>query len=133
MHTHYGLKHFLAENERLGLKYIFKDVTKFPTINQEAGVILRQTLPNGVTRLQFPREAFSRQGWKSPKLSSSPNRIAGVKSFYPQHFDLSDLTHIASKVNIGQTFPGYGSTYYKGVKLKVGIDEHKMIRTIFPD
>ena len=131
MHTHYGLKHFLAENERLGLKYIFKDVTKFPTINQEAGVILRQTLPNGVTRLQFPREAFSRSGWKTVSIGPKQDNLLGVKSLYPRSTQQKDLISAANKLRLSRSGE-FADGYVDGIRSRFRFDKELNVTTAFP-
>ncbi|MCB0367650.1 MAG: hypothetical protein KDD68_19770, partial [Bdellovibrionales bacterium] len=118
----------------LGLKYIFKDVTKFPTINQEAGVILRQTLPNGVTRLQFPREAFSRMGWTAKTDNISRMKYFGFKSIFPESAGLTVLNKVSDSV-VGASTSGrrHAYSYIRGIRVKVTLNSDLQIVTAFPD
>lgn len=92
LRTGQGLEHFLKLNAGKGKNYTIQNVTSFGEKNLIEVVILKETLPNGVTRLQLPREAWHNQiSFGNARFAIDTQKWKGIKTLWPSNFTISDL------------------------------------------
>jgi hypothetical protein len=131
MHTEKGLAHFIKLNTEKGNHYVIQTVEAFTEENLASKVILKQTLPNGVVRLQLPREAWHS---KSAFSGAAIRNFEGIKTLWPKHFSISDIAEATESIMLQNGSPTARkiSGVYKGIKVRINRNIEGKVITSFP-
>ncbi|MCB9229470.1 MAG: EndoU domain-containing protein [Deltaproteobacteria bacterium] len=138
MHTKLGFDNFLKLNEQAGKSFNIKNVTEFTSESINAGgEVLSQTLGNGVRRLQLPRDAWvnGKTYNKAVAYSESEQKLKGIKSLFPDGWNVSKIGHATNSVKNSSTSIRSGNSItgtYENVKIQIFVDGNDKILTSFP-
>jgi hypothetical protein len=103
-------------------------------------VILKKTLPNGVSILQLPREFGNKGVFTKDALINGVDGYKGMKSLFPSHWDFKDITNatehiIKDKAAAGVIIPSIGEKEIYGfyhianeppVKIRINFTDGKI-------
>ena len=137
MHTEKGLEHFIKLNALKKNEYIIKNVKTFNEKNLYSNMILKEALPNGVIRLQLPREAWhNNEAFKKAIVEAVPGqKVKGVKTLWPSHFTLSDIANTTETVyqngKTGLSTERITGTF-KNIKIRINVDNNRIVSS-FPE
>ena len=138
MHTNRGFDYFLKRNSDVNKQFKVDITSTFDTkFISRGGSIKKEVLPNGVTRLQLPRDAFATTK-KSERANTMVNgeRLQGVKTLWPDKFSIEDIAQAASE--IVAKYPDLPTDKsltgtFKGIKIEVWLDKStKKVKTAYP-
>ncbi len=135
MHTEKGFEHFLAMSKNSGKNFPIRTVERFSAENFTSE-ILKQKLPNGVTRIQLPKEAWVNSKYYGKAVGdSSDGLIKGAKTLFPESFTPANIAEAAESILVQNADSAERALngVYKGVKIRLLRDyESKKIKSIFP-
>ncbi|SIO92566.1 DUF637 domain-containing protein [Vibrio spartinae] len=135
MHTAEGLADFIKLRELSGTKYTLKEVDAFLSRNDTSEIWV-QTLPNGVKRLQLPREGLHRNAFERGSVKIGDIRVKGIKTIFPENFTHQDIVAASQKVlqdNYDKVTKEELYGVYKGISIRLSRDLNTgRIKTIHP-
>lgn len=137
MHTNLGFDNFIRLNGQVGKNYNIRNVTEFRAERIEAGGdILSQTLPNGVRRLQLPRDAWANADSFGDAIAftESGQRLRGIKSLWPDSYTVQKIGDITARVVEANPTVRNGliEATVDGVKVNVRVDSAGKVLTSYP-
>lgn len=134
LHTKMGLDHFVKMNAKAVKNLSIKNVTKFDKVNPTEH-ILKETLDNGVTRIQLPRSAFANgDRFRSAYVKTPAGDVhQGAKTLFPDSYSVDEIAKAANHVveqnkgNVSSLIKGK----YKNINVVVQRDKNtgKIIST----
>lgn len=118
-----------------GKTYTIETVERFAEENVTAS-ILKQRVPNGVIRVQIPREGWVNAKSYGKAVGESENGlIKGVKTLFPEHFTPADIAEAAESVlaqNPGSKERALNGVF-RGIKVRIlRNSETGKIKSVFP-
>ncbi|MEO5971157.1 MAG: pre-toxin TG domain-containing protein [Bdellovibrionia bacterium] len=135
MHTEKGLEHFIKLNSGKGKTYTIQSVETFAERNLAESVIFKQKLPNGVSRLQLPREAWhNSDSFGRAGIRIDEQNIRGIKTLWPESFSIADIAE-ATETILQQNIGALGSKLngiYKEIKVAITRDSSGKVISSFP-
>lgn len=96
MHSTEAFNHLIKMNANTGKSFDIKDISNITDFALDAtNKILRQKLPNGVTRVQFPKSIFEGRAWYNAFTDKIPalggKRLRSVKTLWPESYTPTKL------------------------------------------
>ena len=111
MHTLKALEHLIKMNQKAGRRLKIDNVANLKDFSLDAtnSKILKQTMDNGVIRVQLPREAFDGNRWNkaiTEKIQElGDRRLKSVKTLWPETYTPNKVMEVAEGIkNQGNSY-----------------------------
>ncbi|MDD9950117.1 MAG: pre-toxin TG domain-containing protein [Zetaproteobacteria bacterium] len=104
MHTNKSLDHLIAMNSKVGPPLEVRSISKLSEFSLDTNntKVLKQTLSNGVTRVQLPQAAFDGNRWKKAFTEKIPQlgdkRLKSVKTLWPDSYTPEKVMAVAQEI-----------------------------------
>lgn len=121
LHTKMGLDHFVKMNKKAGKALDISSTSSFSRLNNSES-ILKQTLSNGVTRVQLPRNTFkNRRAFENAIAATNDGRILGAKTLFPENFSVNKIAEATEAIirQNANSLNGRLEGIYEGVKIVI--------------